>query len=147
MVSTKFRFHQAKSSFQQLYYDPTKEHIKKVEQWSDKWIRINGISKEWKEYIVNYDTQPAKNSTLYKTNKSDILVRLLTTGRNPAIENLSRLIENICAPLASNLPNILKDTSHFLDLINDIKKNSLPDILVLFDIINMFPCTMKEEWK
>ena len=105
MVGTKFRVHQAKSSFQQLYYDPTKEQIKKVEQWSDTWIRINGISKEWKEYIVNYDKQPAKNSTLYKTNKSDILVRLLTTGRNPAIENLSRFIENICAPLASNLPN------------------------------------------
>ena len=67
-------------------------------------------------------TQPAKNSTLCKTNKSEILVRLLTTGRNPEIENLSRFIENICAPLASNLPNIIKDTSHFLDLIDDIKK-------------------------
>ena len=29
----------AKSSFQELNYDPTKEHIKKVEQWSEKWFR------------------------------------------------------------------------------------------------------------
>ena len=29
----------AKSSFHKCNYDPTKEHIKKVEQWSEKWFR------------------------------------------------------------------------------------------------------------
>ena len=44
-------------------------------------------------------------------------------------------------PLTSNLPNAIKDTSHSLDLIDDINKSSLPDqlILVSFDIITMFP--------
>ena len=79
-----------RSSFQELNYDPTKEHIKKVEQCSEKWFRKKEISKEWKEYIVKYDAQPGKNSTLYKTRKPDIPVRLLTLGYNTAIENLSR---------------------------------------------------------
>ena len=35
----------AKSSFQELNYDPTKEHIKKVEQWSEKWFRKKEISR------------------------------------------------------------------------------------------------------
>ena len=35
----------AKSSFQELKYDPTKEHVKKVEQWSEKWLRRNLIFK------------------------------------------------------------------------------------------------------
>ena len=54
---------------------------------------------------------------------------------------MSRFIESICAPLTSILPNIIKDTSHLLDLIDEINKSSLPDklILVSFDIINMFP--------
>ena len=51
--------------------------------------------KEWKEHIVNYDTQPGKNSTLYKTHRPDISLRLSTTGCNTAIENLSRIIESI----------------------------------------------------
>ena len=87
--------------------------------------------------IVNYDAQPGENSTLYKTHKPDIPVRLFTTVCNTAIETLSRFIESICAPLTSNLPNIIKETSHLLDLI-DINKSSLPDklILVSFDIIN-----------
>ena len=35
----------AVSSFQQLDYDPTKEHIKKVEQVSEKWFQKKEISK------------------------------------------------------------------------------------------------------
>ena len=93
--------------------------------------------KEWKENIVNYDAQPGKNSTLYKSHKPEIL---LTIGRNSAIQNWSRFLESICTPLTSNLSNISKDTSHLVDLIDHISKSSLPDnlILVSLDIANMF---------
>ena len=40
----------AKSSFQEINNNPTKEPLEKVEKW--------------KEYIVNYDARPGKNSTL-----------------------------------------------------------------------------------
>ena len=33
-------------------------------------------SKEWKEYIVNCDSQTGKNSNPYKTPKPDIPIRL-----------------------------------------------------------------------
>ena len=68
-------------------------------------------------------------------------VRSLTAGCNNAFKNLSKYKESIYAPLTSNLPNIMNDTSHLLDLIDDINKSSLPDklILVPFDMINMFP--------
>ena len=97
--------------------------------------------KELKEYIVNYDVQPGKNSALYKSRTSGIPVKLLTTRCNTAIENLSRFIERIYTPLTSNQPNIIEDTSQLLDLIDDINKSSLPDklILVLFGIIHTFP--------
>ena len=36
----------SKSSFQELNYDPTKEHMKTVEPWSEKWFRKKEISKE-----------------------------------------------------------------------------------------------------
>ena len=103
-----------------------------------KKFRKNGRS-----ILLIMTTQPGTNSTLYKTHKLDIPVRLLTTrvGCNTAIENLSRFIGSICAPLTSNLPNMIKDTSRLLDLIDDINESSLPDnlILVSFDIISMFP--------
>ena len=88
-----------KSSFNTLDHDPTSNHIKIVSEWANKWFTKGEISKEWGNYIINEDAQPGKNSTLYKTHKQGNLVRLLTTGCQAAIENLSRFIENVCPPL------------------------------------------------
>ena len=44
-----------------------------------------------------------KQYTIYKTHKRNNPVRLLTTGCNKAIENLSRFIEVVCAPLTNNI--------------------------------------------
>ena len=122
-------------------YDPTTLHINKVKDWTNKWISRNEISKEWAKYIVNVNAVPGKNSTLYKTHKPNNPVRLLTTGCNTAIENLSRFIEVVCAPLTNNIETRIRDTSHLLDIIDELNSERIPDntILVSFDIINMYP--------
>ena len=81
-----------------------------------------------------------KNSTLYKTYNEANPVRLLTTGCNTAIENLSRLIEKICPPLTNNTDTRIKDTGHLLQIIDNISSDGLPSdsILVSFTIVNMF---------
>ena len=130
-----------RSSFLKIDYDPTTLHINKVKDWTNKWISRNEISKEWAKYIVNVNAVPGKNSTLYKTHKPNNPVRLLTTGCNTAIENLSRFIEVVCAPLTNNIETRIRDTSHLLDIIDELNSERIPDntILVSFDIINMYP--------
>ena len=122
-------------------YDPTTLHIDKVKEWATKWISRNEISKEWAKYIVNENAVPGKNSTLYKTHKPNNPVRLLTTGCNTAIENLSRFIEAVCSPLTNNIETRIKDTCHLLDIIDELNSEMIPDntILVSFDIVNMYP--------
>ena len=81
-----------------------------------------------------------KNSTLYKTEKPNNPVHLLTTLCNTAIENLSRFIEEVCAPLTNNIKTRIRDTSHLLDIIYELISERIPDnILVSFDIINIYP--------
>ena len=130
-----------RSSFLKIDYDPTTLHINKVKDWTNKWISRNEISKEWAKYIVNVNAVPGKNNILYKTHKPNNPVRLLTTGCNTAIENLSRFIEVVCAPLTNNIETRIRDTSHLLDIIDDINSEMIPDnkILVSFDIVNMYP--------
>ena len=130
-----------RSSFLKIDYDPTTLHINKVKDWTNKWISRNEISKEWAKYIVNVNAVPGKNSTLYKTHKPNNPVRLLTTGCNTAIENLSRFIEVVCAPLTNNIKTRIRDTSHLLDIIDELISERIPDniILVSFDIINIYP--------
>ena len=57
----------ARNSFDKLDYDPTNDHIRKVEKWADKWCDKGDISKEWKDFVINKDAKPGKNTTLYKT--------------------------------------------------------------------------------
>ena len=121
--------------------DPTDIHITKVSKWAEKWFDSGELPKEWKEFVINTDAKPGKNSTLYKTHKENIPVRLLTSGCNTAIENLARFIEVVCAPIANNIPTLIKNTDHLLNIIDNINERGVPDgaILVSFDIVNMYP--------
>ena len=56
---------------------------------------------------------------LYKTHKTGMPVRLLTSKCNTRIENLSLLIEIICFPLTEVMQCCIKTTSHLLDIIDN----------------------------
>ena len=78
---------------------------------------------------------------MYKIHEEGNSIRLLTTGYNTAIENLSRFIEKICARLTNNIDARINGTEHLLPIIDNINANELLNdtILVSFDIVNMFP--------
>jgi hypothetical protein len=135
-----------RSSFRLMNTDLTKEHIKIVCDWAEKWHSLGQIDKSWRNFVRNPDAVPGKNSTLYKTHKESVPVRLLTTGCNTATENLSIFVEKHTGPLAQLIPSRIKDTDHFLDIIDEINQNGLPDnaSLVSFDIVNMFPSISNE---
>ena len=131
----------ARSAFSKLDADPTNEHIEIVEHWSQKWVKKKEISEKWGEYVINTDAIPGKNATLYKTHKQGNPVRLLTTGCNSAIENLSRFVERVCAPLSDHIPSRIKDSAHLLQTIDSLNEIGFPanTVLVSLDIVNMFP--------
>ena len=136
----------SRSSFSEVSDDLTDKHVKIVSDWADKWESRGDITKQWSNFVKNPDAVPGKNSTLYKTHKASVPVRLLTTGCNTATENLSRFVEKYTAPLAQNIPSRIKDTDHFLEIIDQINSDGLPDniALVSFDIVNMFPSISNE---
>ena len=100
-------------------------------------------SVEWRDSIVNKHASHGKNTILYKTHKTDTAVRLLTSGWNSAIENLSQFIEMICSPLTEGMQCCIKDTSQLLLDINDTYEQPIINHtkLVSLDILNMFPNT------
>ena len=131
----------ARSAFRELDEDPTAEHIEIVKGWAQKWVKKKEISEAWGEYVINTKATPGKNATLYKTHKQGNPVRLLTTGCNSAIENLSRFVERVCAPLTDHIPSRIKDNSHMLQIVDELNEVGLPrnTVLISLDIVNMFP--------
>ena len=130
-----------RSSFQTVTSDPTPDHIRRVKDWAETWHARNKISEEWKNFIINNEAVPGKNTPLYKTHKNNTPVRLLTTGCNTAIENLSKFLEQVSAPLTNTMRSRIKDRGHLLEIIDDINSRGVPPgtILVSLDIVNMFP--------
>ena len=108
----------AKSSMEPLEHDPTKQIIKRVENWCKKWKDSGHLSREWEQHIVNQKATAARNNPLYKTQKTGSPVRLLTLCCNTAAEGLSQYVETKCAPLASNMRSRIRDTAHMLDIID-----------------------------
>ena len=76
-----------------------------------------------------------------KIRKTDNPARVITSGCNTQLENLSIFVEKVLYGIASELPSRRKDTNHMLDIIDDLNNSKLypESVLVSFDIINMFP--------
>ena len=73
-----------------------------------------------------------------KTHKEGNPLRLITS----CCENLSAFTEFYLKPLAQNLPSFVKDTTHFLQKIEDLNKTGpFPEgsLLVSWDVVAMFP--------
>ena len=111
------------------------------ERWCKKWKNSGHLSTEWENYIINHKATAARNCPLYKTHKPGTPVRLLTSGCNSATEGISEYVEIKCAPLAQNLRSRIRDTSHMLDIIDELNEKGIPEnaALVSLDIENMFP--------
>ena len=55
-----------------------------------------------------------------KTPKIGNPTRVITSGCNTAIENLSIFVENVLYDIASELPSIIKDANHISDIIDNL---------------------------
>lgn len=78
---------------------------------------------------------------LVKTHKTDSSVRIITSGCNTAVENLSIFVEKVLYEEVKNIPSRIKDTNHMLDIIDNLNDSNLPlsSVLVSFDVVNVFP--------
>ena len=130
-----------RSSFEKNSENPNKIYEKRVDTWIEKWYNDKNISKKWKKFITVKDSTLGKMYGNVKTHKIGNPTRVITSGCNTSIENLSIFVENVLYDLSSELPSRIKDANHMLEVIDNLGSLDLPlnSILVSFDIMNMFP--------
>ena len=128
-----------RSSFEKISENPNKIYEKRVNTWKEKWYNNKSISEKWKKFIMARDSTPGKTYGNVKMHKIGNPTRVITSGCNTAIENLSIFVENVLYDIASKLPSRIKDTNHMLDIIDNLNSLDLPlnSILVSFGIINV----------
>ena len=127
-----------RSCFDKLNSDPSSEFTQKVIAWIERWA--DKINKKWKEFVKPSNCKAGITYGMVKTHKIDNPVRVITSGCNTAVENLSILVEKILYPKADKLQSKIKDSNNMLDIINSINEFILAHnhIIVSFDVFNMF---------
>ena len=124
--------------------DLSADFHEQVKTWVEKWTGLRKLSKEWAEYIIPSKPRAGTMYGLIKTHKPNNTnpTRNISSGCGTAVEYLSIFVETHLAPIANALPSRIKDTSHFLQIIDEINNNgNLPPnvILASLDVVNMFP--------
>ena len=130
-----------RGAFEVLNEDPTNQTTLVIKKWIDKW-KLEGLSDNWIDFITsNTDTHPGVNYPLIKTHKDNNPARVITSGCGTPIENLSLFVETYCKIVVESISCRVRDTSHMLDIIDMLNDKGIvdEDMLVSFDVINMFP--------
>ena len=109
-----------RSSFNQLEEDPSKKFDIQINNWVLKWNRKKVLNDKRKSYITSHNSRPRKVYRNIKTHQPDNPARVITSGCNTLVENLLIFVETLLYGIASELPSTMKDTSHMLDIIDDL---------------------------
>ena len=75
--------------------DPRKLFQQKVNNWIEKWYAQQVIDSSLKSFILCDSTSAGKIYGLARTHKFDNPVRIVTSGCNTAVENLSVFVESL----------------------------------------------------
>ncbi|XP_068704795.1 uncharacterized protein [Montipora foliosa] len=128
--------------YHKLEHDPSADYVEVIKQWSKKWLEKGQINEEIASWVINSSAKPGKAFGTIKTHKEGNPLQLITSCCGTAIENLSAFSEFYLKPLAQNLPSFVKDTTHFLQKIEELNKMgpfSEDSLLVSWDVVAMFP--------
>ena len=112
-----------RSSFKELKDDPSKLFQQKINNWIEKWYVKNVIDNSWKDFISCDSPSASKMYGLVKTHKVDNPVRIITSGCNKAVENLSIFVEKVLYKEVERIPSRIKDTSYMSAVL--IVKNNM----------------------
>ena len=129
------------SKFQKLDTDPTAVYLARIKEWCEVHIDKGFLTRRLADWLIPSNARPGAIYGCYKTHKDPPTLRVITSACGTASENLGRFVAHHLKPLASNLKFVLRDTTQFLNVLEEIKqKGPLPEnsILVSFDVIDMF---------
>ena len=105
------------------------------------------VDNSWKSFISCHSPSAGKMYGLVKIHKVINPVRILTSGCNTVVQNLSTFVENVLYKKVEKISSRIRGTSLMLDITtdnlndSDLSENS---VLVIFDIAKMFPSINNE---
>ena len=126
--------------YQKVDHDLTLEHCSKVSDLVNKMLDQNEISQNTAKYLLSNFDRTAQFYMLPKIHKSlqNPPGRPITSGNDCPTEKISQLIDLILQPYVPKIKSYVKDTNHFISIIEDLNINDQDAILVTLDVTSLY---------
>ena len=137
--------------YKKLNEDPTDKYLKDLKNLLEEGVEKEEITKKTMNNILPKNPKTARFYILPKIHKvitkaSQKLVEKMVPGR-PVVsgngcltENLSKFVDFWLKPIVKNITSYIKDTNHFIRIIDNLKHKKLPEgsFIVTADITSMY---------
>ena len=130
--------------YQKLDYDPTTELNNKILRTLRTAVNLEDITEEEALYLFRDNPRTSKFYTLPNIHKKNNPGRPIVNSIGSITERLSEYVDENIKSLAKLIPSYIKDTTHFITLINDITVEE-NDLLVTIDISSLYTNIIHEE--
>ena len=126
--------------YEKLDYDPTTDFSKQVHDAVEDMYQDGGIDESVRDYLLDDRVKTARFYLLPKIhkNKHPPPGRPVVSGNSSPTERISHFVDHFLQPCSIKVKSYLKDTNHFLRLIEE--QTQLPDdvILVTMDVTALY---------
>ena len=130
--------------YQKLDHDPTTELNNKILKTLKTTVNLEDITEEEELYLFRDNPRTSNFYTLPKIYKKNNPGRPIVNSIGSITERLSEYVDENIKSLAKLVPLYIKDTTHFITLINDITVEE-KDLLVTIDVSSLYTNIIHEE--
>ena len=130
--------------YQELDYDPTTDLNNKILKTLKTAVNLEDITEEEALYLFRDNPRTSNFYTLPKIHKKNNPGRPIVNSIGSITERLSEYVDENIKSLAKLVPSYIKDTTHFITLINDITIEE-KDLLVTIDISSLYTNIIHDE--
>ena len=127
------------NTYRILDSNPIPEIKNEIKGYLDFLVQRSYIDKMTKEFLTPPD--PPRLSPFYgipKIHKPDHPLRPIVSGCESVTDRLSKYLTHFLQPLAEKLPSHIRDTTHFLRLLQDIPALPTDVFLVTADVTSLY---------
>ncbi|KAJ1191420.1 hypothetical protein NDU88_000736 [Pleurodeles waltl] len=129
------------NTYKPLETDPTEDLNKEIKNMVAEYSSLNLIDETTAEILVHPKPRPGRFYMLRKIHKMNNPGRPIISGNDTATERLSLFVNLHLHPIVQELPSFVKDTSHFLQIIEKLNQTNTFDddtLLATFDVTSLY---------
>nr|XP_047138930.1 uncharacterized protein LOC124814884 [Hydra vulgaris] len=125
--------------YRELQTDQTNNIVRGITDMSNYMLKLHKINEQTAEFLLPH--KPCRPPLFYglpKIHKPNIPLRPIVSACSGPTDNLSEYLTRFIQPLVESLPAYIKDSIHFLNMLQNIRLQSSEFIFVTADVTSLY---------